>query len=157
MEITRRPASRVVCLDGRRRLLLLKWRDPTDGSFVWEPPGGGLEAGEGAIDAARRELEEETGLPGSAVIDRHIMVDRDVWWDGKHYRGEEAFFLAQFDGQRALSRDGLERWETRSLCAQRWLTWSEVLALPDKVEPPQIAEILTTFDPEGPWNGDVHA
>jgi 8-oxo-dGTP pyrophosphatase MutT (NUDIX family) len=61
-----RPAVRVVCLDQRQRLLLLRWRDPADGSYVWEPPGGGVEPGEQPIDAARRELQEETGLPGAA-------------------------------------------------------------------------------------------
>jgi hypothetical protein len=30
-----RPAVRVLCLDARQRLLLLRWRDPADGSYVW--------------------------------------------------------------------------------------------------------------------------
>jgi hypothetical protein len=33
-----RPAVRVVCLDERQRLLLLlRWRDPADGSYLWSP------------------------------------------------------------------------------------------------------------------------
>ncbi|WP_241027565.1 NUDIX domain-containing protein [Streptomyces verrucosisporus] len=40
------PAARVVCLDAADRVLLLEWRDPYDGSRLWEPPGGGIEPGE---------------------------------------------------------------------------------------------------------------
>ncbi len=49
------PAARVVCLDAADRVLLLKWRDPYDGSRLWEPPGGGIEPGETLLEAARRE------------------------------------------------------------------------------------------------------
>ncbi|WP_323375897.1 NUDIX hydrolase [Streptomyces alkaliterrae] len=57
-----RPAARVICLDADYRLLLLHWRDPKEGTWLWEPPGGGLEPGETPLTAARRELVEETGL-----------------------------------------------------------------------------------------------
>lgn len=136
-------------------MLLLKWRDPADGSFIWEPPGGGLEPGERAIDAARRELQEETGLPGTCVVDRHVMVQRDSRWNGKHYAGEEAFFLARVEHPEALSRDGLEEYETRWLRDHAWLPWPDVLRLPDKLEPPQTAAILTLLDPAGPWSRPV--
>ncbi|WP_455568875.1 NUDIX domain-containing protein [Streptomyces inhibens] len=46
METTHRPAARVICLDAAHRLLLLHWRDPFDGTWLWEPPGGGIEPGE---------------------------------------------------------------------------------------------------------------
>lgn len=37
------------------------------GGYKWTFPKGGLELGEGGIDAAERELTEETGLEGSVV------------------------------------------------------------------------------------------
>jgi hypothetical protein len=40
-----RPGARVLCA-AQGALLLLRWRDPVEGFEVWEPPGGGLEAGE---------------------------------------------------------------------------------------------------------------
>jgi 8-oxo-dGTP diphosphatase len=147
-----RPAVRVVCLDERERLLLLRWRDPTDGSYVWEPPGGGIEPGERPIDAARRELHEETGLPGGSVIDRHVMVRRDVGWNGEHYQGEEAFFLARIDQPGPLNPTGLTERERGWLHGHAWTDWSEIASVPDRVEPPQLAGILAALDPSGPWS-----
>lgn len=139
---------RVVCVDGQDRILLMCWRDPADGKLVWEPPGGGIEDGEQPIDTARRELEEETGLPGSAVLDRSVTVRRRFDWNGQFYDGEEGFFLARFDEPPAIVRDGLMEYEVEWLAGHAWLPWDE---LPPDVEPPEIRQVLTELDPTGPW------
>jgi 8-oxo-dGTP pyrophosphatase MutT (NUDIX family) len=45
--------------------LVGQWRFPL-GCYSWEMPEGGAEPGEDALDCARRELEEETGLRAQA-------------------------------------------------------------------------------------------
>lgn len=151
METAHRPSVRVLCVDEHDRILLLRWRDPSTGAYLWEPPGGGIEAGESPLEAARRELREETGLPGDAVAERHVMVRRDVVWNGRHYQGEEAFFLARFAPSPPVVRDGLEAYEVDWLRGHDWTAWDAMTALPDPVEPPQILEVLTALAPHGPW------
>jgi 8-oxo-dGTP pyrophosphatase MutT (NUDIX family) len=63
----------VVALDAQERVLLLRqYRHPV-GAYLWELPAGLLDQpGEPALEAARRELAEETGL---AARDWHSLVD----------------------------------------------------------------------------------
>jgi 8-oxo-dGTP diphosphatase len=70
----------VVCLRGDDVLLIRRGAPPLEGQ--WSLPGGRIEWGERAADAALRELREETGCSGELIglID---LVD-GVWPDG-HY------------------------------------------------------------------------
>ena len=83
-------------MDGTGRVLLMHWHDPTSGQTLWEPPGGGIDPGETPFEAARRELTEETGLPGDAVLNRWVPVRREFDWLGTHYVKTERFYLARF-------------------------------------------------------------
>lgn len=58
----RRLAVGVLPIDDAGRVHLVgQWRFPL-GRYSWEMPEGGAELGEDALECARRELEEETGL-----------------------------------------------------------------------------------------------
>lgn len=144
MQPTHRPAVRIICLDSADRVLLLLWRDPFDGSLLWEPPGGGIEDGETPLLAARRELLEETGLDPAAVRAQPTPVARDFRWNGRRYVGSELLFAARFEAERpALSRAGLMPDEQDNLRGHRWVSVSELVALPERVEPAGLAELIT--------------
>lgn len=138
-----RPAARVLCLDQRGRVLLLRWRDPQgDRTIFWEPPGGGLERGESPIAAARRELHEETGLPAETVLERSIVVQRDFRWNGLHFQGPETFFLGRVTTDDVPGGRGLTGDEDGALLGYRWFTLDELAAWPEPLQPPELPAIV---------------
>jgi 8-oxo-dGTP pyrophosphatase MutT (NUDIX family) len=143
MEQRTRPTARVVCLDAADRVLLLRWRDPADGTFLWEPPGGGIEAGETAFDAARRELVEETGLDPGAVGEYGVTVRRDVRWKGVRFVGPEEYFLARFAADRPEVRGtGLTEGERHDLQEYAWVPVTAFDLLDDPLQPPELADVV---------------
>lgn len=59
------PAAGVVCLRGDDVLLIKRGKPPLEGQ--WSLPGGRIERGERAADAALRELWEETGVKAELI------------------------------------------------------------------------------------------
>jgi len=60
------PAVGVIARRGESILLIRQYRFIVD-SYVWAIPSGGVTAGESAEEAARRELEEETGYAATRL------------------------------------------------------------------------------------------
>lgn len=71
-------AVAAVVLSEKGELLVVKRRDPP-GEGLWAVPGGVIEPGERILDAAKRELEEETGLTGDpdGVLGLAEVIRRD--------------------------------------------------------------------------------
>ena len=92
---------RVILLDGNGRMLLV--RQHHDEKDIWMVPGGGIEEGENAAEAAIREVKEETGLD--------IAVDGLLWHvEEVSARGQRFvnFFLGHFTDETqipALGKD----------------------------------------------------
>ncbi|GAA4227777.1 8-oxo-dGTP pyrophosphatase MutT (NUDIX family) [Streptosporangium album] len=138
-----RAAARVVCVDGGGRVLLMHWRDPVSGVTLWEPPGGGIDPGETPFEAARRELAEETGLPGGAVLNRWVPVRRKFDWLGTHYVKTERFYLARFDGTPEVLPIAFTAEENDTWLGSGWLSPAEMAELPDRLEPPDLVEVVS--------------
>ena len=69
-EIVRHGAAvAIVAVDDQSRVLLVRQERPAVGGKVLEIPAGLLETGETPLDAARRELREETGLHGGDWVE----------------------------------------------------------------------------------------
>jgi 8-oxo-dGTP pyrophosphatase MutT (NUDIX family) len=131
---------RIVCRDDGGAVLLMKWRDPTNGNVFWEPPGGGIEGRESCIEAARRELYEETGLT-LELPEEFIRVERDYEWCGKRYRHTEAFFRVVTDRVDVALTSPTSR-EIATLVEMRFIPIDELDHLLDPLEPPSFASIV---------------
>ena len=116
------PAVGVVCLRGDEVLLIRRGRPPLEGA--WSLPGGRIEPGERAADAALRELREETGVEAELVglIDvvdglfpdpqggagRHyVLVDYLALWRGGEPRAGDDAREAAFHPCTDIDRLGL--------------------------------------------------
>jgi len=67
-----RVAAYAVVLDDDGRLLLSHWNEGPQRD-AWSMPGGGIDPGEDPVDAAVREVREETGY--DVVVDELLGVD----------------------------------------------------------------------------------
>ncbi len=76
------PAVGVVCLRGREVLLIRRGTAPRIGE--WSLPGGRIEPGERTVDAALRELREETGVE-ARILGLIDVVDGIFPEAGRHY------------------------------------------------------------------------
>lgn len=96
------PAVGVVCIRGDEVLLIRRGKPPRAGE--WSLPGGRIEPSERAVDAALRELHEETGVEAEIVglIDvvdgifpeagmHYVLIDYAArWLSGEPVAGDDA-------------------------------------------------------------------
>jgi len=136
-----RQTARVLLLDPRNQILLLKGRLPSDPTApgAWFTVGGGVEAGETLQEAALREILEETGFVVahvSEVLWRHEqrVADRK----GRPVLLKEAFVLARCAGGEP-SREGWVALEREFVDDIRWWGLDEILASDEPVYPQDLA------------------
>lgn len=70
-----RPAVAVVALTPAKEVLLVRQFRPGPGEVLLELPGGYVDPGETAVEAAARELLEETGYAGRVRLVTHVFDD----------------------------------------------------------------------------------
>ena len=125
---TRSAASCVVTrTEAGREEVLLIWRHRfAIDKWVWEIPSGLIEEGEDPADAARREVEEETGWRLSVVL---ATVGEYVYTGDDGLDRHETDFLVRVDGD--LSRPRLEAGKHTEF---RWLGPDQLAVLDESGE-----------------------
>lgn len=111
-----RATARLIILDPEGRILLIEYANVRESAVhpglkrFWFTPGGGIEAGETAAQAALREMAEEVGLTGLPLIGEVARRDavNDVFTRAAFCR--ERYFLvrtpdAAFDTARLAETD----------------------------------------------------
>ena len=122
-DVIERQAGRVVLLDADDAILLIEVILAGAAPF-WLTPGGAIEPGETAREAAARELHEETSITvtPASLLGPVWRREHRFEWDGVVIHQQEEFYLARHDGtvEAALNNvDSVEAATNRSL---RW--WS---------------------------------
>ncbi|WP_234986691.1 NUDIX hydrolase [Demequina sp. NBRC 110055] len=146
--VIQREGARVLLLDGEGRLLMMRAHDShrPERSW-WFTPGGGLEAGESAREAAARELTEETGLvvPPEALVgpvwDRTALFD----FQSRPYVQHEVFFVAQLADATPASGLAWTSTEEETIDDTVWMTQAELAAAEIEVFPAQLREDWAPF------------
>jgi 8-oxo-dGTP pyrophosphatase MutT (NUDIX family) len=153
----RRSSARVILVDARDRVLLLRGGDPRrPGPAVWHTPGGGIDPGESPEHAARRELAEEVGLE----LDDSHPLGPVVWtrrfqfsFDGVWYDQDEVFYWLRVDSHQ-VDESRHTPLERRYLSGHRWFSVSDLEGFAELVAPPdlgpQLARLLEDGLPEQP-------
>lgn len=138
-----RRAARVLVIDSRDRVLLLRAHDPhrADVGAWWHAPGGGLNQGETAPEAARRELQEEIGL---AIGELSGVVHAEVvsfHYFGRRVRQQQWFYVTRVDDH-VVDFSGQEDEERNAIDAARWWSVSDLQTTTEEFFPAVLPELL---------------
>ena len=143
MTLRRRLTARVLLFDPKGRLLLMKGRLPSapERDGAWFTVGGGADPGETVLQAAAREIVEETGFTefelGPVVWRREgplALATETVWMD-------EHYVLARCPGGEP-ARHGWQADEQAHIDDIRWWSHAELKATGERVFPPDLPALL---------------
>ena len=143
----RRDSARVIVVDDTGSVLLFRIVDPLDPRPpVWITPGGGTESAEALVDAARRELREETGVEVTVEqLGKPLAVTRGEWtFRGMPLYSEDWFYAIRVP-RFEPSSDGWEELEHELHDSWRWWSPDELDAADEAVLPSRLAELVRSI------------
>ena len=108
-----------------------------DNKSAWQMPQGGIDQNEKAVDAVRRELQEETGIISIKIIKQsdktytYDLPDNLIGkiWKGKFKGQTQTWFLAEFTG-----KDSEIKLDQKNPEFKKW-KWVDLKELPNLIVP----------------------
>jgi mutator protein MutT len=147
---TARQVGRVLILNAAGEVFLLRGIDPgePDRPAFWVTPGGKIDPGETAQEAAARELQEEVGITIEPTMLGNVIGSEDVTYrfNGVSYRQSGVFFALNHESP-SLNSAGLNAIEAQTIDTGRWWSLSEILATKETIYPAHLNEILKGLSP----------
>jgi ADP-ribose pyrophosphatase YjhB (NUDIX family) len=135
-----RTAVRAVIVDDDGSVLLLRVTEPASGKVFWICPGGGVDEGEDAETAIRRELAEEVGLVDCEVGPVVWAGVKEFAWAGVEYRQHESYYRVRCP--RFDPRTGPGHPEAEVFDEARWWDAAGLAASGETYEPQTLVDIV---------------
>ncbi len=116
---------------------------------AWQLPQGGLDAGEAPLEAAHRELMEETGISPDDVTlvgahPRWLAYELPENLKRKNWMGQvQRWFLFQLDADIVID---LSRAKDDEFSAHRWMAMRDLIDIVWQVRRPIYEEVARHFD-----------
>ena len=152
-----RAAVRVIVTDGDSVLLLSDTDPGAPGSGWWTTPGGGIDPGELPLQAAVRELAEETGLVVGPDRLAGPMLRRFVvhGYSDQVLGQSELFYLLRVPEPFELDVSGFTDEEKLTIASWAWLPIAELTDAVQPVWPVDLAELLALAERADDWPVDA--
>lgn len=146
MAYTTRKAARAILITPQSEVLLIRMAFPWREVHLWILPGGGIEQGESAKDAVKREVYEETGAT-------NIKFEGEAWHresfvEAKNTHLDQRYFLA-FTEQFDPKPTDLSEQESDWIREYRWWSVEELESESIVVEPTKIAQEIKALIQHG--------
>jgi 8-oxo-dGTP pyrophosphatase MutT (NUDIX family) len=150
LPIIERRAVRLVVVDVEDKILLFHTRDPDHPELGtwWELPGGGIDPGETYVEAAIRELREETGIVAS-----RSQVGPPTWRrrasfrhrQSRHVQDETIVTLRLSVPAPDIDESQRLAYEQEDYFDFRWWPTPEIFSSGERFYPGQLPALLTPF------------
>ena len=145
--VKHRETARILLLNGSGELLMMNthWDPGTGLPPRWLTPGGGIDPGESVLEAAVRELYEETGLAVEPEALGEIVASlpfKITWVNGQYETGIAHFYELTLADGFELSSDNWTQDEHRDVIEWCWWNPQALIASGELVGPPGLLEFL---------------